>query len=89
VFTDFNMPKMNGVQLVGALARFSQGSDVILMSSEFSPELADIAQKVGARAFLRKPFYPEDVDTILHHLFGLKSSRFSKQVKLFATAEAA
>jgi CheY-like chemotaxis protein len=85
VFTDFNMPKMNGVQLVGALRRFSQASDVILMSSEFSPELADAAQKVGARAYLHKPFYPEDVDTILHHLFGLRGSRFSKQVKLFAT----
>lgn len=85
IFTDFNMPKMNGVQLVSALSRFSQNSDVILMSSEFSPELADAAKKVGARAFLHKPFYPEDIDTILHHLFGLKSSRFSKQVKLFAT----
>jgi CheY-like chemotaxis protein len=86
IFTDFNMPKMTGIQLVSALARFSVGSDVILMSSEYSPELADAAQNVGARAFLHKPFYPEDVDTILHHLFGLKGSRFSKQVKLFATA---
>lgn len=84
IFSDFNMPNMSGVELAERLARSARGSDVILMSTEYNETLDSAAQKVRARAFLRKPFYPEDVDSILHHLFGLRHSHFSKQVRMFA-----
>jgi hypothetical protein len=41
--------------------------------------------KLGLSASLKKTFYPEDVDTILHHLNGLPHSEFGKSVTLFAT----
>lgn len=84
IFTDFNMPNMTGLELAERLSTVARGSDVILMSTEYNDTLDSAAEKVRARAFLRKPFYPADVDSILHHLFGLRHSRFSKQVRMFA-----
>lgn len=84
IFSDFNMPGMNGVELAGHIGRIARASDVILMSTEYSTAIDEAARKVGACAFLRKPFYPEDVDSILHHVFGLPHPLFSKQVRLFA-----
>ncbi|WP_346894089.1 response regulator [uncultured Roseibium sp.] len=84
IFTDFNMPNMSGIELAERLAAYQGDADVILMSTEMSDELDQAAQRVGARAFLRKPFYPADVDSILHHLFRLRHSRFSKHVRMFA-----
>jgi CheY-like chemotaxis protein len=85
IFSDFNMPSMNGIELAQKLAAHAAFSEVVLMSTEMSDTLDKAAEQVGARAFLRKPFYPQDVDTILHHVFGLRHSRFSKQVRMFAT----
>ncbi|GGB38406.1 hypothetical protein GCM10011316_08070 [Roseibium aquae] len=84
IFTDFNMPNMNGIELAEKLAAYTRGTDVILMSTEMNETLDKAAERVGARAFLRKPFYPADVDSILHHVFGLRHSHFSKQVRVFA-----
>ncbi|SON55587.1 Chemotaxis protein CheY [Hartmannibacter diazotrophicus] len=84
VFADFNMPGMTGMELAEQLAVEANKSDVILMSTEYSDALDQAAQKVGACAFLRKPFYPEDVDSVLHHLFGLRHPHFSKHVRFFA-----
>ncbi|ODN69522.1 response regulator [Methylobrevis pamukkalensis] len=85
IFADFNMPGMTGIELAGRIAAEIADVDVILMSTEFTDTLEQAAQRVGARAFLRKPFFPEDVDSILHHLFRLRHPRFSKQVRIFAT----
>ena len=85
IFTDFNMPGMTGLELAGEITRVSRDSQVVLMSTEFSPTLDKAAKAVGAKAFLRKPFFAEDVDSVLHNLFGLQSPRFSKQVRLFAS----
>ncbi|MCG8446189.1 MAG: response regulator [Hyphomicrobiales bacterium] len=85
IFSDFNMPNMSGIELAAVLAKTARASDVIMMSSEFTNALDEAARQVGARAFLRKPFYSEDVDSILHHIFGLPHSYFSKQVRVFAT----
>jgi CheY-like chemotaxis protein len=78
---------MTGIELADRLAELARGSDVILMSTEYNDTLDQSAQKVNARAFLRKPFYPDDVDSILHHLFSLRHSHFSKQVRIFAMSE--
>jgi Response regulator containing CheY-like receiver, AAA-type ATPase, and DNA-binding domains len=85
IFADFNMPGMTGIELAGKIAERATGADVILMSTDFTDTLEKAAERVGARAFLRKPFFPEDVDTILHHHFNLKHPHFSKQVRIFAT----
>lgn len=85
IFSDFNMPEMNGIELAQKLAAYKKGAETVLMSTEMNEALNQAAEQVGATAFLRKPFYPQDVDTILHHVFGLKHSRFSKQVRVFAT----
>lgn len=85
IFSDFNMPGMTGIELANEIAKRKRDTDVVLMSTEYTAALDAAAQRVGARAFLRKPFYPEDVDGIIHHTFKLPHPRFSKQVRMFAT----
>lgn len=84
IFSDLNMPGMNGIELARALKDQNRASSVVLMSTEISPALDAQARDAGAMAFLRKPFSNDDVDTILHHAFGLQYGKFSKAVKLFA-----
>ncbi|TYC49762.1 response regulator [Rhodobacterales bacterium] len=85
IFSDFNMPGMTGIELAQKLAAYTHTSEVILMSTELNETLDKAAERVGAKAFLRKPFFPQGVDTILHHIFGLRHSHFSKHVRIFAT----
>lgn len=82
IFTDMNMPGMSGLEVAEELATLSKGSDVILMSGEYTEKLDHAAMRVGARAFLRKPFYPADIDSVLHHLFGLRHPHFSSKVRM-------
>lgn len=86
VFSDLNMPGINGIELTEILTTRDLASSVILMSTEISPELDDAAREAGAMAYLKKPFSHEDVDAILHHAFGLPHAKFSKSVKLFTSA---
>lgn len=85
IFSDFNMPGMTGIELANEIVKRKDNTDVVLMSTEYTSDLDYAAHRVGARAFLRKPFYPEDVDGIIHHVFALPHPRFSKQVRMFAT----
>lgn len=87
VFSDLNMPGMNGIELTRTLTEGDSKASVILMSTEISPELDDEAREAGAMAYLKKPFSYEDVDAILHHAFGLPHGKFSKSVKLFSFEE--
>ena len=42
------------------------------MTSTADDVLAERARRAGAAAFLKKPFYPADIDAMLHRIFGLQ-----------------
>ena len=42
------------------------------MTSNASMRVVEQARAAGAAAFLKKPFYPADIDAILHRFFGLR-----------------
>jgi FixJ family two-component response regulator len=46
--------------------------EVVMMTSAPDEALAARAQAAGAAGFLRKPFYPADVDAILYAFHGLR-----------------
>ncbi len=73
VFLDYNMPGLNGVETLAEIKRHSPNLHVVIMTSAASDALAEQARRAGAAAFLRKPFYPADVDAILHRFFGLRA----------------
>ena len=43
------------------------------MTSTAAIPVIERARRAGAAAFLKKPFYPADIDAILHRLFGLRA----------------
>jgi CheY-like chemotaxis protein len=71
VFLDCNMPGLDGLQTLDRLIARDQPAKVIMISSQRNEERERSARQRGAVAFLHKPFYPRDVDRVMHALFGL------------------
>lgn len=68
VFLDCNMPGMNGLETLDRLLASEPRLKVVMMSAEHHAEREHEALKRGATAFLHKPFYPADIDTVLHDI---------------------
>jgi FixJ family two-component response regulator len=48
---------------------------VVMMTSTLDNAIADRAHAAGALAFLKKPFYPADIDNVLERFYGLRATR--------------
>jgi CheY-like chemotaxis protein len=75
VFLDYNMPGLNGVETLSEIKRQYPHLGVVIMTATADDVIADKARAAGATAFLKKPFYPADIDAILHRIFGLQAQR--------------
>jgi CheY-like chemotaxis protein len=73
LFLDCNMPGVNGFELLSELQRQHSHVVVVMMSATDNPTLAERAQQAGAAAFLRKPFFPADIDRVLYRLYGIEA----------------
>ncbi|HEX3709101.1 MAG TPA: response regulator [Pseudolabrys sp.] len=71
VFLDYNMPGLNGFETLSEIKRESPQVAVVIMTSTLDNAVAERAKSSGALAFLKKPFYPTDVDAVLERHFGL------------------
>jgi CheY-like chemotaxis protein len=71
VFLDYNMPGLNGVETLKALKLSMPKVRVVIMTSADDENVASLARDAGADAFLKKPFYPAQVDAVIYGLFGL------------------
>ncbi len=58
VFSDIEMPNMNGFELLGWIRKSSPASDVpvIMLSTLDSPEVIERCKRLGASAYIVKPF---------------------------------
>ena len=58
VITELNMPRMNGLQLIGQMAKLSllQTTPAILVTSQSKDESFSKAYKLGAHAVISKPY---------------------------------
>jgi two-component system chemotaxis response regulator CheY len=72
VLTDVNMPIMNGVELMARLASDEelQRIPVVIVSTERSRTRIDELMTLGARAYLKKPFRPEEFRDTMALLLG-------------------
>lgn len=59
VICDFNMPRMNGLQLIRELRKHRQELAVLMLSSQDEPELAQRAIDAGAIDFIPKNCSPK------------------------------
>jgi CheY-like chemotaxis protein len=71
-FLDYHMPGLDGVATLTALKLEKPNLRVVIITSSQEATLAERARTAGADGFLKKPFYPADLDDVLHRLCGLR-----------------
>jgi CheY-like chemotaxis protein len=72
VFLDDLMPDLGGLETLIAIKHRYPKIPVVLMMSTNDQKFGERARAAGAAAFLKKPFYPTDVDAVLRSYFGLR-----------------
>jgi CheY-like chemotaxis protein len=70
VFLDYNMPGFNGLETLAEFKREKRRMTVVVMSSAPDAMLAERVRLQGA-AFLKKPFFPADIEAVLTRHYGL------------------
>ena len=76
-FLDYNMPGFGGLETMKTLLLIQPDLRVVMISAEDNVALGNQARNNGACTFLHKPFYPPDVDRVLHIAFGLRSPQLA------------
>lgn len=71
VFLDYAMPGLNGIETLHEIRRQYPHIAVVIMTALPDEALPERARAAGAAAFLRKPFYPSDIDAVLCRVYGL------------------
>jgi two-component system chemotaxis response regulator CheY len=72
VLTDINMPRLNGLELVAKMKEdeLLNSIPVIMVSTEGNETKIRESVRLGARGYIKKPFHPEDIRTILREVMG-------------------
>jgi CheY-like chemotaxis protein len=71
VFLDYNMPGLNGFETLSELKREHRHISVVMITSTSDDTFAARAKTAGATAFLKKPFFPADIDAVLYRFYRL------------------
>ncbi len=71
VFLDYDMPGLNGADILLGIKRQSPNVAVVKMTSVLDRGASGRPHLSSALGFLKKPFYPKDVDAVLKRYFGL------------------
>ena len=59
--TDICMPETDGAELIRKLRRFNANTAIIAMSGAFEGELLNVANLLGVKGVLQKPFTAEEL----------------------------
>lgn len=69
LITDHHMPRMNGLELVGALRQVPFKGRIMVFSSELNPAIAAEYTRLGVDRILFKPVYPSFLRQAIAELF--------------------
>ncbi|MGH6726989.1 MAG: response regulator [Pseudolabrys sp.] len=72
VFLDYNMPGLNGADILAAIKRASAQVAVVMMTTAVDKDAPVRPHLAGTLAFLKKPFFPADVDRVFELFYGLR-----------------
>ena len=72
VFLDYNMPGFTGLETMAEFRRENRRPTFVLMTSTATDAIAARARTQGA-GFLKKPFFPADIDAVLCRFYGLEA----------------
>ncbi len=75
VFTDMNMPDMNGLVLSANIKKSHPGMPVVLMSGDQLPVLHEQMDQYGVSQVIQKPYQFADLGNILCELVGEKAAK--------------
>ncbi len=72
VLTDYNMPDMNGLELLEAMKQneLFSGIPVIMVTTERSEARVETFKRTGVSAYIQKPFTPEQIRMQILTLLG-------------------
>jgi two-component system, chemotaxis family, chemotaxis protein CheY len=72
IFSDVNMPIMNGKEMLEELRQNSvhRSVPVVIVSMDCSYEKNIMLKEMGVRAFIRKPFTPEMLRGVINEILG-------------------
>lgn len=72
VLTDYNMPDMNGLELIKEMKRIDTMKDipVVMVTTEGSDQRIQTFIQQGVAAYIRKPFTPEQIKSQLNRILG-------------------
>jgi two-component system chemotaxis response regulator CheY len=72
VLTDYNMPDMDGIQLMEEMKKDDtlRGIPVVMVTTEASKTRVDEFMEKGAAGYVKKPFTPEEIRTKLNSVMG-------------------
>lgn len=70
VFADINMPEMNGIEMIEEMRNEDLlcSIPVIIIATEHSRERIETLKAMGVKAYLRKPFIPEEFYRVIKEL---------------------
>jgi CheY-like chemotaxis protein len=72
VFVDYNLPGFDGLETIAEFRREKRRVIFVLITSTQDQALAVRARAQGA-AFLKKPFFPADIEDVLCGFYGLRA----------------
>jgi DNA-binding NtrC family response regulator len=70
VITDIRLPDLNGFELLGRLEGVGRGPMAIVISAYGGPEIDAMVRRVGALAYVRKPFDVERIKQLVASAFA-------------------
>ncbi|MBN2126371.1 MAG: response regulator [Deltaproteobacteria bacterium] len=72
VLTDYNMPDMDGLQLIEEMKKDDtlRGIPVVMVTTESSRQRVEEFMEKGAAGYVKKPFTPEEIRTKLNRIMG-------------------
>jgi len=75
VFADLNMPEMSGVEMIESMSENDLlcTIPVVIVSSDHYETRIEKLKKLGVRAYLKKPFKPEELSEVINDVLGSKA----------------
>ena len=81
ILSDIHMPVMDGLGFIRVLRSSNSRSDlpVVFITMESNEERIQEAMALGARGYIRKPFQPEEIRSVLCRIMG-EADGFSRSI---------